>query len=893
MNKKTISKLLTLIVLSVTLYSCKTQFTGPLLYTAPQETLAQEDIPAEVPPRDKHYRIIDSLNRMVVQLKTGSETVNSKTAVPFKVIPKSYENVEYTPVEKSELSRIQDSLNAKILKEIAVSNKALIDSSREQNRIDSIAKVGIITIDNIPAEVELDDDLEKTEVVPLDTVMKAIGTSVESVKADQDKDIAENTYPSEDIPAPSEDILTPSDKVQEEKNKSDKGSGELESSKNDLQDSKSKSEQTSAETQKGSEVKEESQRENEVKPDEIVTPTDTTSNEAEAEKGRIQIEPVIVVETQRSDQSEKIEAETLTEEVDSLEEVVDSLIDLAEIEPEIDSEEKEEIEREQLEILQTEIEAEEDIGQEEMDSVEIKTEALNDLDEGEQTQRKDMVIQQADEQKEAIEEQEIDDLNKEKEVFQQEKESLQQEKAAIQKEKESLQREKTELEKKKAIEDEEKIQQELDRLQKEREESQSDEVKSQEEQEKMESELEKIRQEKELEQQDMKLTKEEQEKIQQQQEQIRQEQAAIQADQERLREEQDRLRQEQAKTEELLKEKQQLAESNETGSASKEEIKKELKEELRQELKQEIKGELKEELAKDATSVEKPAGKSVDYGSGITFYTKESVESKNAMDTSQVFLNKVSVEVNIIYIQLDGTTFLLDTTNISLDSLDIMTIISDATRENPAILDEDSVMMLIDSNNLEQIEFKSFDGSVLEIGSKPVDQKVEKVRYGNIDSALANVRSSSDSITAVDTISNNPIEVDADAKIISEEKAPPIEPPPPLIISKAQVFFGFDNANYPSMYNSELDKLIAEMQKQLDLVVYLEGYTDIKGSFEYNKALANRRSQSVADYFIAKGVDKSRIEILPLEREKILQNYSDSEWYMRRVDVTIKTPKTK
>lgn len=58
----------------------------------------------------------------------------------------------------------------------------------------------------------------------------------------------------------------------------------------------------------------------------------------------------------------------------------------------------------------------------------------------------------------------------------------------------------------------------------------------------------------------------------------------------------------------------------------------------------------------------------------------------------------------------------------------------------------------------------------------------------------------------------------------------------------------------------ELARLIDLMKKNPTLKIEISGHTDNIGSYEYNKELSVSRAQSVVDYLVAQGIDKSRLE---------------------------------
>ena len=58
---------------------------------------------------------------------------------------------------------------------------------------------------------------------------------------------------------------------------------------------------------------------------------------------------------------------------------------------------------------------------------------------------------------------------------------------------------------------------------------------------------------------------------------------------------------------------------------------------------------------------------------------------------------------------------------------------------------------------------------------------------------------------------------------------------------------------------TELDKLVAFMKKNPNVVIEISGHTDNVGDKKSNQTLSNNRAKSVMDYIKVKGIDTSRI----------------------------------
>ena len=80
-------------------------------------------------------------------------------------------------------------------------------------------------------------------------------------------------------------------------------------------------------------------------------------------------------------------------------------------------------------------------------------------------------------------------------------------------------------------------------------------------------------------------------------------------------------------------------------------------------------------------------------------------------------------------------------------------------------------------------------------------------------------------------------------------------------LTKMTFYFDFDRAAIKTQYQSKLDALAAYIKFDPSIeVVFINGYTDSKGSRYYNEKLANKRIQSVKKRLTLEGVDESRFK---------------------------------
>lgn len=95
-----------------------------------------------------------------------------------------------------------------------------------------------------------------------------------------------------------------------------------------------------------------------------------------------------------------------------------------------------------------------------------------------------------------------------------------------------------------------------------------------------------------------------------------------------------------------------------------------------------------------------------------------------------------------------------------------------------------------------------------------------------------------------------------------EPKPEPKPKPAPKVertIILDDVLFDFDKSNVKPEAAAILDRLVAFMNENKDKKAALSGHTDNVGSDAYNQGLSERRTASVKDYVVKKGVDGGRV----------------------------------
>lgn len=73
--------------------------------------------------------------------------------------------------------------------------------------------------------------------------------------------------------------------------------------------------------------------------------------------------------------------------------------------------------------------------------------------------------------------------------------------------------------------------------------------------------------------------------------------------------------------------------------------------------------------------------------------------------------------------------------------------------------------------------------------------------------------------------------------------------------------FDFDRTNIRGDVEKRLARVIQLLKEMPELDVEIVGYTDNIGSVEYNLGLSLRRAESVRDYIVSQGVNRSRLSV--------------------------------
>lgn len=90
------------------------------------------------------------------------------------------------------------------------------------------------------------------------------------------------------------------------------------------------------------------------------------------------------------------------------------------------------------------------------------------------------------------------------------------------------------------------------------------------------------------------------------------------------------------------------------------------------------------------------------------------------------------------------------------------------------------------------------------------------------------------------------------------------------IVVLQNIYYDKNSANFKSQSVKGLDKIVKAMQQNLSLNVSIYSHTDSQGDDAYNLKLSQNRALNVLEYFVAKGINKSRITAKGMGETQIL-----------------------
>lgn len=96
----------------------------------------------------------------------------------------------------------------------------------------------------------------------------------------------------------------------------------------------------------------------------------------------------------------------------------------------------------------------------------------------------------------------------------------------------------------------------------------------------------------------------------------------------------------------------------------------------------------------------------------------------------------------------------------------------------------------------------------------------------------------------------------------------------------APVYFAFDSYNVSSSERGKIDQ-VAEFMRSSNNTIILAGFTDERGTPEYNRGLGERRALAVREAIIAAGGDGSRLQTVSFGAELPADSGSSESAYAK------------
>src|SRR6186713_742347 len=110
-----------------------------------------------------------------------------------------------------------------------------------------------------------------------------------------------------------------------------------------------------------------------------------------------------------------------------------------------------------------------------------------------------------------------------------------------------------------------------------------------------------------------------------------------------------------------------------------------------------------------------------------------------------------------------------------------------------------------------------------------------------------------------------------------------------VIEFNSKILFGFDQSGLTTDARTNLNKLLAILQKYPDTNIEVQGHTDSKGTTRYNQKLSEERASTVSYYLSGNGVTTSRLTIIGFGETlpRYTNDTDEGQSQNRRVDFVI------
>jgi len=121
---------------------------------------------------------------------------------------------------------------------------------------------------------------------------------------------------------------------------------------------------------------------------------------------------------------------------------------------------------------------------------------------------------------------------------------------------------------------------------------------------------------------------------------------------------------------------------------------------------------------------------------------------------------------------------------------------------------------------------------------------------------------------------------------VDENGCPPVVEVKEMVLRSGANFATGSAQLLPSAY-PELDKMVKVMKEEKNSRWRIEGHTDASGSAEINKKISKQRAESILNYFLSKGISRTRFEAVGLGEDYPIADNSTEDGKARNRRVLI------
>lgn len=121
----------------------------------------------------------------------------------------------------------------------------------------------------------------------------------------------------------------------------------------------------------------------------------------------------------------------------------------------------------------------------------------------------------------------------------------------------------------------------------------------------------------------------------------------------------------------------------------------------------------------------------------------------------------------------------------------------------------------------------------------------------------------------------------------SQTTLSPLDDPNNILYQKT-VYFDFDKSNIKPEFLDLLTAHAKYLMAHPEARVRIEGYTDERGTWEYNIALGDRRAQSVRRFLLFQGVNPNQLSTVSYgEAHAVCHEHDEACWHLNRRAVLV------